>query len=132
MSDVCRTCTSYTFRVSSKTNQSPGTSQDSGGFSCTSNWIRTSVLQSRSLIGDSVLHHHIKAAHSLGSGGEKNAPLKNLQALALHNIGPEMIAMRSKVSVIVSGQIEELCLVGRFFCKFVEIICNSVETGKTR
>ena len=31
-----------------KTNQSPGTTQVSGGFSCTPDWIRTSNLQSRS------------------------------------------------------------------------------------
>ena len=42
-------CTSYIFHANSKTNQSPGTSQDSGGFSRTPDWIRTSDLQSRSL-----------------------------------------------------------------------------------
>ena len=35
-----------------KTNQSPGISQDSGGFSCTPDWIRTSDLQSRSSLGE--------------------------------------------------------------------------------
>ena len=47
--NVCQRCTSYISRNLSKTNQSPGTSQDSGGFSCTPDWIRTSDLQSRSL-----------------------------------------------------------------------------------
>ena len=47
--NVCQRCTSYISRNLSKTNQSPGTSQDSGGFSRTPDWIRTSDLQSRSL-----------------------------------------------------------------------------------
>ena len=47
-------CTSYIFHANSKTNQSPGTSQDSGGFSRTPDWIRTSDLQSRSSCRKSV------------------------------------------------------------------------------